>query len=214
MRFTRLITICIFSFLGCVSKERVNMSSKQNLHSIAEFRNALSSRLTPEHTRELFGPPNRDLGSGLYIYEYLVKEGGTIWLSFDSKLRDATLNSIAGEEKLFKKDVDSSDFFMSEAEKKSFEDAFQDYLAALGDKDKENIPKELRQYLLSYTKGLSGSFGGWHLDKQNSTWTLVRWHVISAAARVAAKIQVVKSPQKWSFEKPSFVRAKVLGQTP
>lgn len=112
MRLVFLFFIFGFCNLGCTAKtkeEKVTMDSKSFFHSIAEFKKQISSQLTPSRTREIFGPPERDLASGLYRYEYTVKEGGSIILSFDSKLREATYHSAESSEILYRRTNTSSD---------------------------------------------------------------------------------------------------------
>lgn len=102
MRLAFAICIYLFSNVGCAVKtKKAIMNPSQSYHSITEFRNSISPQLTANQARDLFGSPERDIGSGLYIYVYHVKEGGSITLSFGSTLVSARYFSTEKEEVLF-----------------------------------------------------------------------------------------------------------------
>lgn len=103
MRLTFFFFILFFSFIiyaGSAKMEK--MKTPQSSHSLIYFKDHISQKLTANKAREIFGAPEKDLGSGLYIYEYPVKEGGRITLSFSSYLLTAIYLSDRGQEILFK----------------------------------------------------------------------------------------------------------------
>ncbi len=96
-----LVTFFIVALLSGPSlvqgrKEPV-LKDKHPIHSLLEFKKHLSPQLTPQKAVQVFGPPEKDIGSGLIIYQYPVKEGGTLTLSFSSQLIKAVYTSAAGE---------------------------------------------------------------------------------------------------------------------
>ncbi len=90
MKIIFAVLIYAFNFYASGElKPEVKMKTPHETHSIIEFKKLISPELTAKKTREVFGDPDKDVGSGLYIYVYPIKEGGKLTLSFDSKLRSA-----------------------------------------------------------------------------------------------------------------------------
>jgi hypothetical protein len=46
------------------------------------FKSKLAKTLTPAKAEEIFGKPDRDIGSGLIILEYGLDDGSKVWLGF------------------------------------------------------------------------------------------------------------------------------------
>ncbi len=78
------------------STERASSSSRENSEavrssvssvptgtlSLAEVRAALRPTMTTEDLAAAFGKPNRDLGSGIHVAEYLLNDGTTVLIGF------------------------------------------------------------------------------------------------------------------------------------
>jgi hypothetical protein len=53
-----------------------------NSRTLDSFKDKLHKALTPEKADTLFGKPDRNVGSGLLIYEYDLADGTTLRLGF------------------------------------------------------------------------------------------------------------------------------------
>ena len=65
-------TAAVFAFLDKVLKPR----------TLAFFQSKLSKALTMATAEEVFGKPDRDIGSGLHIHEYALDDGSKVLLGF------------------------------------------------------------------------------------------------------------------------------------
>ncbi len=79
MKYFFAVLIHFFNFNSFGDpKPEVKVKTSNEAHSIIEFKKLISPELTAGKTREIFGKPERDDGSGLYIYVYPIKEGGKL----------------------------------------------------------------------------------------------------------------------------------------
>ncbi len=107
MKLTLILCFLLLN-TGCAIKtSKINTPKKY--YSIVEFKNYLSPKLTGIRVLELFGPPESDSGSGLYILRYQVKEGGEITLNIGAFLLSATYTSPSEEEILFNINAENID---------------------------------------------------------------------------------------------------------
>jgi acetyl esterase/lipase len=65
-------TQVLFEFVESLLKPR----------TLAFFKSNLDKTLTPAKAERVFGRPDRDIGSGLMIYEYGLDDGSIVWLGF------------------------------------------------------------------------------------------------------------------------------------
>lgn len=205
----QLFYFFVFSILSfgapADSLRKTHMKTKSNIHSLGDFKKNISTKLTAADARKIFGTPEKNLGSGLYIYEYPVREGGKIILSFSSKLKSAIYYPSTGSEKTL---------FIVNSDLNSLGVALKNYIESLSEIEREKIPSEFRSTLLVFTEGLENDrhsmIGGWYLDEHSVPQELTKWHVVSDHSKVAAKIDATRVGEKWIFRNLRFVSAKTV----
>lgn len=94
-RLLPLLVIVSLPLFGCALSQG-NKRSHDGL-LLSDIEKHLKPDFSAEECRRIFGMPARDMGSGLFIYEYAVKEGGSVSLTFSTGLVSATYFPIGAE---------------------------------------------------------------------------------------------------------------------
>jgi len=98
-----LLALCLAAGVAVATGCGGTPTSSRDDRTLAAFAPYLTRALTPAATRDTFGAPDEQTGSGLRIYKYRIDAGRTLWLAFPGdapityarlEAKDGTLSDI------------------------------------------------------------------------------------------------------------------------
>ena len=71
-----VICLCIVAFVSCITN---TVNEKE---TVQYFKEHIAASMNYSELVEIFGEPDKDIGSGIHIYVYQLKDNTGIWIGY------------------------------------------------------------------------------------------------------------------------------------